>query len=56
MIANECKWLWMNVNDCERIVNDFERMWMIVNECKWLWTNVNDYECMWVIVNECECM
>ena len=43
---NECKWLWMNVDDCEW-------MKMIVNKYKWLWMNVDDCEWMEMIVNEC---
>ena len=39
MIVNECKWSWMNVNDCQC-------MSMIVNECKWSGMNVNDSEWM----------
>ena len=39
MIVNECKELWNDGTDCERIE-------MIVNECKWLWMNVND--CEWL--------
>ena len=38
-MVNECKWLWMNVNDREW-------MYMMENECKWLWMNVNDWEWM----------
>ena len=41
MIANE--WLWMIANDCEwlrMIVDDCK---MIVNDCEWLLMIVNDY-------------
>ena len=36
MIANKCKWLWMNVNDFECIMNECKLFGMNVNDSKWM--------------------
>ena len=36
MIANECKWFWTYVNDCECIMNECKLFGMNVNDSKWM--------------------
>ena len=65
MNGNECKWMWMNVNEYEVNECEVEWIWSEVNmNVKSIWSEVNmkwsEYEVKWigseVNMNECEWM
>ena len=53
--SDEGKWMWMNFNGCELLmnVNEFWWMWIGFDECEWIlfcWRLVNVNEFWWMLM------